>query len=135
MIFRQRKLIEDELTEGNEQSGLDFMAALNFESEFKLFKILIEKSAILHFEFWNHLLDDSPDLMKLSQQGTKISSSITTIEEQWKKLSKMSMNTPKALKLYATFLIDVLNDKDAGNELLAKSREASNMRVNFEFSH
>jgi len=28
----------------------------------------------------------------------------------------MSANTPKALKLYATFLVEVLNDKETGNE-------------------
>ena len=27
-------------------------------------------------------------------------------------------NTPKALKLYAQFLIEVLNDKEGGNEFL-----------------
>ena len=42
------------------------MAALNFENVFKQFKSLIDKSAMLHFEFWNHLQDDSPDLVRLS---------------------------------------------------------------------
>jgi hypothetical protein len=32
MIFRQRKIIEDELTEGQEHGGIDFIAALNFEN-------------------------------------------------------------------------------------------------------
>ena len=54
-IFRMRKIIEDELTEAQEHGGIDFIAALNFESQFKHFKQLIEKSAILHYEFWNHL--------------------------------------------------------------------------------
>ena len=55
MIFRQRKLIEDELTEGQEHGGIDFIAAMNFESQYKQFLDLIEKSAMLHYEFWNHL--------------------------------------------------------------------------------
>jgi hypothetical protein len=55
MIFRQRKIIEDELAEGQENGGIDFIAALNFENMFRTFKSLIEKSANLHFEFWNHL--------------------------------------------------------------------------------
>ena len=66
MIFRQRKIIEDELTEGQEHGGIDFIAALNLENQFKGFRQLIEKSAMLHYEFWNHLLDDSPDLVRLS---------------------------------------------------------------------
>ena len=32
MIYRQRRIIEDELTEGSEHGGVDFIAALNFDS-------------------------------------------------------------------------------------------------------
>jgi hypothetical protein len=32
----------------------------------------IEKSALLHYEFWNHLLEENPDLVRLSVQGSKI---------------------------------------------------------------
>lgn len=46
----------------------------------------------------------------------------------------MSSNNPKALKLYAGYLMDVLNDKETGNEFLVKAREASNMKVNFEYN-
>ena len=44
----------------------------------------------------------------------------------------MSANTPKALKLYASYLIEVLNDKESGNEQMMKAKEATNLRVNFE---
>jgi hypothetical protein len=37
-IYRYRKIIEDELTEGSEHGGADFIAALNFEASFKQFK-------------------------------------------------------------------------------------------------
>ena len=111
------------------------MAALNFENMFKQFKSLIEKSAMLHFEFWNHLQDDSPDLVRLSVQGAKINQSILSVEDHWKKLSRMSSNAPKALKLYATYLIEVLNDKETGNEQMIKAKEAANMRTNFEFNN
>jgi hypothetical protein len=33
------------------------------------------------------------------------------------------MNLPKALRLYGKFLIEVLHDKDLGEELLEKSRQ------------
>lgn len=69
MIFRYRHIIEDELHEGSESSGsgLDYVAAINFENYFSQFKSNIEKSSLLHFEFWNHLMDDSPDLARLSE--------------------------------------------------------------------
>eukprot|EP00347_Sterkiella_histriomuscorum_P000937 403373955 len=135
MIFRQRRIIEDELAEGQEHGGVDFITALNFENQFKHFKQLIEKSSMLHYEFWNHLQDESPDLVRLSQQGAKINTSILLVEDNWKKLSKMSTNTPKALKLYASYLIEILNDKETGNEQMVKAKEAANLRVNFEFNN
>ena len=46
----------------------------------------------------------------------------------------MSSNAPKALKLYATYLIEVLNDKETGNEQMVKAKEAANLRVKFEFN-
>lgn len=60
MIFRFRHLIEDEAAESIEgnNGGLDFVAALNFENQFNNFRGAIEKSTLLHYEFWNHLLDD-----------------------------------------------------------------------------
>lgn len=80
-------------------------------------------------------MDDQLDLVKIGQQGAKIYSSIIAVEDHWKKLSKMSTNTPKALKLYASYLIEILNDKETGNEQMIKAREAANMRVNFEFNN
>ena len=47
----------------------------------------------------------------------------------------MSSNAPKALKLYASYLIEVLNDKETGNEQMIKAKEAANLRVNFEFNN
>jgi len=73
MIFRYRHIIEDELHEGAEGgsassgAGLDYVAAINFENHFNQFKQLIERSSLLHYEFWNHLMDDSPDLARLSE--------------------------------------------------------------------
>ena len=89
---------------------------------------------MLHYEFWTHLQDDSPDLVRLSTQGAKINSSILAVEDQWKKLSRMSSNAPKALKLYASYLIEVLNDKETGNEQMIKAKEAANMRINLDFT-
>jgi len=69
LIFRYRHIIEDELHEGTDMNsgGADYVAAINFENHFKAFKAMIHKSTLLHYEFWNHLLDDQPDLRKLSE--------------------------------------------------------------------
>lgn len=36
------------------------------------------------------------------------------VEEYWGQLQKINSNVPKALKMYAKFLIEILNDKEAG---------------------
>lgn len=87
-IFRYRNIIEDELHDGAENSnGLDYVAALNFENYFSRFKNQIQKSSFLHLEFWNHLMDDQPDLVKLAEQGARINTSIHHVEDQWKKIA------------------------------------------------
>lgn len=95
---------------------MDYVAALNFENHFKAFRQMVEKSATFHYDFWQMLLDDQPDLMRLKDQGAKINLSIQQVEQLWRKLLQQSMPTVKALRLYASYLIEVLNDKDHGNE-------------------
>lgn len=43
----------------------------------------------------------------------------------------MNTNNPQALKLYANFLIEVLNDKEAGQDLLNRVKEALNAKMNY----
>ena len=57
MLYRLQKLIELELQE-SEHGGVDYLTSHNLKTQFADFKALIDKSAILHLEFWNHLLDD-----------------------------------------------------------------------------
>ena len=33
------------------------------------------------------------------------------------------------------YLIEILNDKETGNEQMIKAKEAANLRVNFEFNN
>jgi len=60
MIFRYRQIIEDELydSDASNTGGIDYVSALNFENLYRHFRQLIERSAILHFDFWNMLIDD-----------------------------------------------------------------------------
>ena len=44
----------------------------------------------------------------------------------------MQSNSPKALRIYASFLSEILNNKEQGNELLAKARDQTNLRMDFD---
>ncbi len=51
------------------------------------------------------------------------------MELQWKKLLLNSQPTVKALKLYAQFLIEIMNDREHGNEQLIKAKEMAISRI------
>jgi hypothetical protein len=56
IIFRYKRLIGDSLFErGKETGGYEYISAVNFDVNFRKCKSSIERSALLHFEFWNHL--------------------------------------------------------------------------------
>ena len=116
IIYRYKKMSEDfgDSPHESHAGGLDVVAKFAYESSLRQFQQHIEKSAQLHYDFWNHLRDDRPDIAKLNECGSKINQSIIMVEQYWGQLQKLNSNAPKALKLYAKFLIDILNDKEGG---------------------
>ena len=136
VMFRYRKIIEDEMTEvqTDNQSGtgaLDVISMIAFDNYLRQLKESVERGALLHMEFWLEVLEAEPDLGKLDNTGTKIHVAISAVEECWSKLQKISQNAPKALKIYADFLREILNDEEAGSELLSREKETANIRANF----
>ncbi|CAD8203560.1 unnamed protein product [Paramecium pentaurelia] len=124
IIFRYKKVIEDEMNAAqNENMGnLDVATELAFQNHMRSFQNKIERATLMHMDFWSQLQEDSPDLGKMNDIGAKINLSITQVEELWNKMQKMTQNLPKAMRLYGKFIIEVLQDKDYGEELLDKSR-------------
>ena len=136
IMYRYKKIIEDEMTElqSDNQSGtgaLDVISMIAFDNYLRQLKESIEKAALFHMEFWLEVLEAEPDLGKLDNTGTKIHAAIAAVEECWEKLQKISQNAPKALKIYADFLREILNDEEAGAELLSREKETANIRANF----
>lgn len=87
----------------------------------------------MYLEFWEHLnpSNSSPDIGKLNEIALKINNTITSIEIHWKNMQIIKPNDPKALRLYAGFLIEVLNDKEKGNELLSLWRETADKKQTY----
>ncbi|CAD8052528.1 unnamed protein product [Paramecium sonneborni] len=122
IIFRFKKIIEEELNSGDGYGNFDLGNELQFQNNYKTLQRYIERSSLLHMDFWSLLQEDFPDLSKLNELGQKINNSIVQIEDLWKKMQKQSTNLAKALRLYGKFQIEVLQDKEQGEELLEKSR-------------
>lgn len=60
------------------------------------------------------------DLTKMHELGTKITKIENLLEEVWTKMQKITPNVPKALRTYGKFLIEIMNDKERGEEMLEK---------------
>ncbi|CAD8126295.1 unnamed protein product [Paramecium sonneborni] len=128
IIFRYKKIIEEEInTVQNESFGnLDIASELAFQNNMKQFQNNIERATLMHMDFWSQLQEESPDLGKMNEIGSKINLAILQVEDLWNKMSKLTQNLPKAMRLYAKFIIEVLQDKDFGEELLSKSKALQN---------
>ncbi len=133
LIYRYRRMLEDETMEVNEggAASMDVVTMLAYENCLQQCKEAIEKAAYLHMEFWLELLEPEPDLGKLDATGIRISSTIAAVQEHWGKVRKINPNVPKALKLYADYLIEILNDTEEGTELLAKAKDNEVSKNNY----
>jgi len=122
IIFRYKKIIEDEIAESkNEnQGGLDLVTESTFQNHLRQFQANIEKATLLYMEFWSQLTEETPDLAKLNDTGSKISAAVQTVEDNWVKLLKVNSNNANAMKLYGKFLLEIINDKEGGEDLLEK---------------
>ena len=67
--------------------------------------------------------------------GIRIDQNLKIIEFHWNKMQQISPNTPKAVKLYAMFFIEVVNDKEAGNEMLKNAKDSSKLKTDFELGN
>lgn len=122
VIYKYKKIIEDEIAESQNDNttGMDIVNEITFDNQFKQFQTNIERCSLLHMEFWSQLSEDTPDLTKLNELGSKINSSTDQVEQFWIKLRKISFNLPKAMRLYAKFLMEIINDKKEGETLINK---------------
>ena len=50
----------------------------------------------------------------------KITSTDFYLEEHWVKMQKISSNIPKALRIYGKYLIEIMKDKDIGEDLIER---------------
>jgi hypothetical protein len=82
-------------------------------------------------EFWSQFSDDKPDLNKLYDIGGRLFPLKQMVDNIWKRISRMKgEQIPKVLRIYSKYLIDIFNDRRAGNELLDK---ANKMDQNYYF--
>jgi hypothetical protein len=81
-----------ELRKEDYQVGIDMIPSSAAPPLISALAQSIEKSALLHMEFWSQLGEDTPDIGKLEVLGTRTINSIRDVQEKWNKLMKVAPN-------------------------------------------
>jgi len=154
IIYRYKKIIEETSSElGDGEGNLDVVSNIAYQNHFtqciKLTKIVksgIQKAANLYIDFWGLLInpnqDNQDDLTKLNEHGSKINVIVEEITNHFEKMQKLRHNDQEAIRLYAEFLNDILNDKEKSlnnknrlNEIEGTKHNYEENLLNFDFNN
>ena len=106
----------------------------------------IQRAANLYMDFWSLLLnpnqDNQDDLTKLNEYGSKINIIVEEITNHFEKMQKLKHNDQEAIRLYAEFLNDILNDKEKSinnknrlNEIEGSKHNSDDNLLNFDINN
>ena len=122
-IFRCKKFIEENasLLNNNKQSqdetdASDIFQEIEYKNKYKEFFKLLSKSSSLYYEFWSSLytshLQGTEDFRKLNDIGAELNIIIEQIEKIFQKLRDIKNNDLTILKLYESYLRNILNNEE-----------------------
>ncbi|KAI9337574.1 hypothetical protein BDR26DRAFT_980806 [Obelidium mucronatum] len=117
MIFKRQRLLNDKFGGGD---VIDFIA---YEQNLKLAKLNERKATIAGVQFWSELMKRHPSFHKLQSHGAAISTAISLAQIHFTTLLKLSPDSPGVYRMYGRFLINALNDKKNGQDLLDHADE------------
>ncbi|KAI8849644.1 hypothetical protein BC829DRAFT_391289 [Chytridium lagenaria] len=117
LIFRRQRLLNERFSGGD---VIDFIA---FEQNMQQAKKFDKKAVYAIIHFWSELLKKQPSFRKLQKYGAAISSAISSAQNHYMALIKLSPDAPHVYRLYGHFLINVLNDAKQGQDLLDHADE------------
>ncbi len=95
---------------------MDFSIVITFENLYTRFERTIEQAATDHIEFWSHLDSNMIDLNVINKLGLTIINRSKQVSELWAMLVNINPTYPSALYLYGTYLSQIKNDGDQGEE-------------------
>ena len=122
MIFQTRKIILDEQYI-NKDRTFEFSlndTAIAYESHYKQCQSAILLVSKLFLDFWAMLSNTkmTPDIIKLNSTGEKINDCLNNINEHWNRMQHYNPNNPRALKMYSSFISQILNNREMSKEIM-----------------
>ncbi|KAL4459259.1 hypothetical protein ABPG73_001296 [Tetrahymena malaccensis] len=128
-IYRYKHIIEEEMVENDirtqESKGIEVNSIVNFQNKFVIFLNSIEKSVMLHLEFWSKLLEDTPDIQKILSLGSKITNTVDQVTDLYNQLQEINQNHIKCLEIYGNFLKEIVHDDQEGTKVIEKAEYVS----------
>jgi len=125
VIFRYCRIIQEKLTEYKHKGeiGMDRVSLVVYDNYFRQCKSSMKRAAKLHAEFWSNLNVQMPDLEELIKISAEINQVILDIEEYWGLMKNMNANMSNAIRQYARFLREILNDEDGEKEMIKNIKQ------------
>lgn len=120
--YRCRRMLTDSFKVYSEEH--DYM---KFRKMYDNVKRIDEKACLLQLEFWNELSTDLINIKKIESLSYALHKVIEDTYKTGRELYETYPNKASVLRLYGSFLMDIYNDTEKGNELLSKSE---NIRAN-----
>ena len=110
-------------------NGLKTASIAAFQTHLRKFEEDIKRCALLQMDAISVLNEEVIDLDKLKDIGAKINATVTSLQTHWKKLQQINTDTPKVLRMYGSFFIEVMNQKKEGRSLLAQAISSAHKYV------
>ncbi|CAK91286.1 unnamed protein product (macronuclear) [Paramecium tetraurelia] len=109
-LFFYKRQIQEILTDSQSTLQFDHFAEANFHKMETEFYQKMEKITITFIEFWNQLLDEIPDIYKLTQLGYLLLNKRQEIEQDYSRVSQQNRRAKKLKQIYQKFTELILSD-------------------------
>jgi len=136
IVFRYKKIIMEE-QDTNPTDDTDLVSGIAYDSHFRQCKNFILETAKNFYDFWGALSEnENTDMTKLNNIGLKINQGLRSVNLHWGRMQHYKANEPKAIKMYASFVRDILNNKDKSKELMGLTTKVLEMEnENFDIEY
>ena len=120
IIFKTKKIILDEQLINNVYEFSLNESNIAFDSHYKQCQNIILIVSRLFLDFWGLLSNRkiTPDIYRLNNLGEKINDCIKNIDEHFNRMQHYNPNNIKALKLYSSFVGQILNNHERAKEIM-----------------
>ena len=105
----------------NSQQNSEEATYVNFRIQFDTAKKADEESCLLQSRFWSELTAEQPQPERAERLANQVNTSLQITRSLLAKLVQNYPKIPLALRLFGTYLTEVLNDTEHGRELINRS--------------